>query len=95
VSVAVESFFKVLSAAGALMESAATLVAESAEGEADASAPLLLQAAIATATAITANTFFIRKILDLNITIGRKTTLFLLFTKEKSNRDALEIKVFP
>jgi len=63
VSAAVESFFIVESAAGALMESGAFLVAESAdaEGEAVASAPLLLQAAIATATAITANTFFIRK----------------------------------
>jgi len=61
VSVAAESFFIIDESDDTLTESEAFLVAESAVGEAEASAPLLLQAAIATATAMTANTFFIRK----------------------------------
>lgn len=115
-SVAAESFFIAEESDDTLTESEAVLVAESAEavGEAAASAPLLLQAAIATATAMTANTFlqtfiidflkvfanaslrfaFHKKKINFLIANGRKTSLFLLFTKEKSNRDTFEIKVF-
>ena len=38
---------------------------------------------------------FHKKKINFLIANGRKTNLFLLFSKEKSNRDALEIKVFP
>jgi hypothetical protein len=104
VSLVAESIFIVDESEDILTESEAILVAESADavGEAEASAPLLLQAAIATATAMTANTFlqtfivnFLKVFANALIVNGRKTNLFLLLTKEKSNRDALEIKVFP
>jgi len=66
VSLAAESFFIEDESDDTLTESGAILVAESADavGEAEASAPLLLQATIATATAMTANTCLQTFIID-------------------------------